>query len=127
MIFTRTTEVGAADRTSLQGTIAISPRALVETFGRPDQGEESKVSGEYVFVSDAGSVFTLYDWKLTTRWDEDGMSPERLWDSREPVVLNVGSRDGESAGDFTDWLRQQVCPPVRTCGCPCNHILDPAD
>lgn len=108
MIFTRTTEVGAADRTSLQGTVAIPPRALVETFGRPDQGKESKVSGEYVFVSNAGSVFTLYDWKLTTRWDEDGMSPERLWASREPVVLNVGSRDGESVEDFTDWLSQKV-------------------
>ena len=50
--------------------IRVAPRRLVAVFGPPAKVDGYKVSGEYVFSDAAGSVFTVYDWKSTTLYED---------------------------------------------------------
>lgn len=85
---------------SLQGYCSISPARLVEVFGRPGDGDDYKVSGEFTFVdSETGEFFTLYDWKHTTLYDyagEPGVpTPEEFWGSTYQYEFHIGG-DGNT-------------------------------
>jgi hypothetical protein len=95
------------DGTHLQDSIMVAPQALVAAFGEPGESDGYKVSGEYVFRSDEGEVFTLYDWKMTTLYDgENTLRPSDLWDLESPIQFNIGGNTG--AGEFKEWLQFQL-------------------
>ena len=105
-----------AHRTSHRGEIKIEPKRLVDEFGPPGEGDGYKVSGIYAFTDDAGNVYTLYDWKATSLYDdalEPGeesfvTTPEEFWGNWNPETLNIGGRDGCDVEAFKSWLREQV-------------------
>jgi hypothetical protein len=93
--------------TSFVGEINIEPKKIVQAFGNPDPSDGYKVSGEYVFLSeDEKAVFTLYDWKWTTLYDENNpFTPEEFWKSRDKQVLNIGGHSDVSLPHFKRWIR----------------------
>ena len=95
------------DGTHLQDSIMVAPQALVAAFGEPGESDGYKVSGEYVFQSDKGEVFTLYDWKMTTLYDgENTLRPSDLWDLEKPIQFNIGGNTSATA--FKAWLQFQL-------------------
>lgn len=80
------------------GYIEASPAELVRLFGKPCESDGYKVSGEYLFkVWD--TYVTLYDWKMTSLYDEDYIKPEDFWKSEERYIFNVGANKKEGASD----------------------------
>lgn len=90
--------------------VDLVPALLVSRFGRTEPGPEMKLSGRYVFTDGKGAVFTVYDWKTTTRWVSDGIDPEELWSYDEPFEFHVGANEeGEDqAEDFVEWLTETL-------------------
>ncbi len=105
-----------ADRadTHLVGSIDLPPKALVDRFGSPARCDEYKVSGEYRFADDAGRVYTLYDYKVTTLYGDPALgyppmpTPAEFWASDRPTTLNIGGHDGCDVPAFKVWLRYEV-------------------
>jgi hypothetical protein len=89
--------------TSRTSEVMISPKILVQVFGEPDSGDDYKVSGEYVFESEDGKIFTLYDWKSTSLYDSYGPDPDEFWSSDIEFQLNIGSNEGWN-GDASDFI-----------------------
>lgn len=87
-----------------QSEIYVSPAKLIEKFGEPIESDGYKVSGEYVFDNDEGEVFTLYDWKATTLYDDYGVTPSDFWQEQSAVQFNIGGKT--NAFDFVDWLKK---------------------
>lgn len=54
---------GDADGTHYVGDLLATRGELVARYGEPDEGDGSKVTTEWVLLSDDGMVVTLYDWK----------------------------------------------------------------
>ena len=96
-----------ANATSLVGEIEIKPSRIVEAFGNPDPSDGYKVSGEYVFLSeDEKAVFTLYDWKWTTLYDETNpFTPEEFWKHTEKLSLNIGGHSVVALPHFKRWIK----------------------
>ena len=93
--------------TSLIGHIEASPAELVRLFGKPCYSDGFKVSGEYLFkIWD--TYVTLYDWKMTSLYDEDYIKPEDFWKSEERYIFNVGSNKTEDTGDTIYSLLQLI-------------------
>jgi hypothetical protein len=90
------------------GGMTCAPATLVEKFGQPQASDEYKVSGEYTFENEAGEIFTLYDWKSTSLYDDDfgRPSPRVFWTSSTAQQFNIGGRT--NAFDFIDWLSSEV-------------------
>lgn len=83
-----------SNMTSLKGYVKIAPSKLVELFGKPIECDGYKVSGEYIFEDkESGEVFTLYDWKSTSLYDNcGGPDPDTFWKSDEVYNFHVGGR-----------------------------------
>ena len=102
------------DNASIHGThliayVTMIPSELVKRFGEPKESDGYKVSGEYVFTSDHGRVFTLYDWKSTNLYDDkDAISPKELWASKEPFQFNIGGNSTAGLSDFQDFLGARI-------------------
>lgn len=102
--------------TSLQGYVDIAPAALVRVLGKPDEGDEYKVSGEYAFRNASGVVFTLYDWKSTTLYDTEAynggvaLTPEAFWAQNAAVPIHIGgaSKNKAQLVEFIRWLKDVV-------------------
>ena len=93
--------------TSWVDDLEVTPADVVRAFGGPPRrGDPRKVSGLYSFV-DGGRVFTLYDWKSTSLWDDDLPSPLAFWNSRVSEVLMIGGND-DDIGGFVSWLVGRV-------------------
>src|SRR5262249_52287435 len=84
------------DGTHYRDKILVPPKRVVDTFGPPGRGDSYKVSGTYRFTDPDGNVFTLYDWKTTSLYD-DGVepgeessfpTPEEFWGNWNPDVLH---------------------------------------
>lgn len=77
--------------TARVGHIEASPAELVRLFGKPLKSDEYKTSGEFLFkIYDR--YITLYDWKMTSLYDERYPNPKDFWANEERVILNVGSQ-----------------------------------
>ena len=100
-------EYDALNGTSYVGEINIEPVKIVKAFGNPEPSDGYKVSGEYVFLSeDEKAIYTLYDWKWTTLYDENNpFTPEEFWKSRDKQVLNIGGYNDRSLSHFKKWIR----------------------
>jgi len=93
-----------SDGTSLRGNVTISTKRLTELFGLPSSSDGYKSSGEYIFTSEAGDVFTLYDWKSTSLYDDKMIAPEEFWNQSSPVTLNIGAKSTVGVGGFMSFL-----------------------
>lgn len=88
--------------TARVGYIEASPAELVRLFGKPLKSDGYKVSGEYLFkIWDR--YITLYDWKVTSLYDDRYPRPQDFWKNEERVILNVGSHGTDDAG-YTVYL-----------------------
>jgi hypothetical protein len=96
------------------GSIDLPPKALVDRFGPPRPFDGYKVSGEYRFVDDAGRVYTLYDYKLTTLYGDPALgyppmpTPAEFWADDRPHSLSIGGTDDCDVPAFKVWLRYEV-------------------
>lgn len=91
--FTRITADPEPGRFGL-GSLEMIPRLLVERFGEPSPGDGIKVSGEFLFMDDGGTVFAIYDWKMTTLFwgaDSTSISPQEFWNFDDIVPLQLGA------------------------------------
>lgn len=95
--------------TALLAEVSLTPRYLALSYGPPDAGDGIRVSGIYAFVSDAGEVFTVYDYKTTSLWDPDGSlpAPEAFWSSDDAVTLSVGGHSTSDYSAFVQWLEDK--------------------
>jgi hypothetical protein len=89
------------------GEVEVPPAMIVQRFGPPSPSDEYKVSGQYVFVNQAGEPFVVHDWKATSLWDERFPTPETFWASREPEELCIATRDLDT-GEFERWFLKQL-------------------
>ena len=104
------------DGTHNIGHISLIPRQLVEQFGKPGKCDEYKVSGEYTFVDDSGRVYTLYDWKSTSLYNDqidqgiesDLPTPEEFWANEKLYDFPIGGTKACDVGAFKVWLRYLV-------------------
>jgi hypothetical protein len=94
--------------TSNVSEVQLIPSQLIKTFGNPMSSDEYKVSGEYVFKSaTSDEVFTLYDWKYTTLYDEGAeYTPNELWKLEKPIWFNIGGNS--YSGDFETWIKKEI-------------------
>jgi len=102
--------------TSGRGEICLPPRALVERFGPPKPFDNYKISGEYVFVDGDGNVYTLYDWKSTSLYNDGEWpnfppafpTPEELWAGAEAFEFHIGAGPDADVAAFARWLAGEV-------------------
>lgn len=92
--------------TSLKGYVHAKYKELESLFGEPLEGDGLKVSGEWVFVSEQGDTFTIYDWKQTELYDNELPSIKKFRASDDVVEFNVGGRT--SAVEFLQWLNEKI-------------------
>lgn len=99
----------------LVGYITVSPALLTKTFGYREYGDGYKVSGEFSFEAilspeahTSGKLFTIYDWKVTSLYDDEGIDVEEFWESEEPHEFHVGSHDDKLLDEFKAWVLEQV-------------------
>jgi hypothetical protein len=93
--------------TSLVEEVEVAPAKVVRALGAPHRRmDEYKVSGLYSFV-DGLRVFTVYDWKATSLYDEDLPSPLAFWNCKSEVCLSIGS-NSDDVTDFKRWLLERV-------------------
>lgn len=99
-----------AGGTHLYTEVLLPPRAVIRRFGNGSQGDEFKVSREWIFRK-GELVFTLYDWKSTNLYEPGLFSPDELWACEEPLDLHIGSKEPATAQDaaaFAAWLEHEV-------------------
>lgn len=95
--------------TSRMGQMEIAPTDLVLAFGSPGESDGYKVSGEYTFHDEeSGVVFTLYDWKSTSLYDDSLPSPEELWAETGLVQINIGGNHKGDVEEFKRMIRQHI-------------------
>ncbi len=95
--------------TSQLTTIRVGPRALIDAFGEPDAGSaDDKVSGQYRFSGPDNSVFAVYDYKKTARWNRRYPAPEVFWRSMTPTEFSIGGRGSLHVDAFKAWLLRQI-------------------
>ena len=88
--------------------IRVGPRTLRDAFGEPDGGSgDGKVSGPYRFSGTDGTVFSLYDYKMTNLYDARKPEPKTFWQSMTPTTFYIGGRGGDKDA-FKAWLLEQI-------------------
>lgn len=93
--------------TSWASDIAIAPADVRRVFGPVRRVTDSyKVSACYSFT-DGDRVFTLYDWKSTSLYQDDLPAPLLFWNSHDKTTFSIGS-DHEEVADFRAWVLQQT-------------------
>ena len=80
--------------TSLQGYAKLKHADIVEAFGDGD-GDGDKTTQEWMFESDTGEVFTLYDWKTSST-----PTHEYMW--------HIGAHSDKNLSAFIAWLTKTV-------------------
>lgn len=107
MFFRLTNDWNHADGTSLKGYVSLRYKDIVEVFGEPTQGDEFKVSGEWIFFNDeTGECFTMYDWKSTNLYDDRNPSVDKFRSSDSPFEFNVGGKT--DASSFISWVKRRI-------------------
>lgn len=98
------------------GEIQLPPKRLVDVFGMPGEGDGYKVSGLFVFSDTAGNIYTVYDWKATSLYD-DGMepgdeeyaiTPDDFWSNWNPDSLQIGGTENCDLEAFRSWLLEST-------------------
>lgn len=101
--------------TSLKEHINVTYGTLVELFGEPVESDGYKVSCEWVFESDDGKVFTLYDWKATSLYDEGLPTVEEFRADKQAQTFHIGGHS--DATEFKNWLWNKLSNRLFMMGC----------
>lgn len=88
--------------THKQGELQTTFGQLLAVFGMPEESDGHKSSGDWIFESKAGDVFTIYDWKSTSLYDSSLPSVDEFRRSPAIVTFSVGGRG--NASDFLMWV-----------------------
>lgn len=94
--------------TSLKTHVEATFQELVTLLGEPEQGDDYKVSGEWVVKDKDGNVCTVYDWKRTRLYDFTLPSVEVFRAMKYPTTFNIGGHDGYAAENFRHELELQL-------------------
>ena len=98
-----------AEGTSRMGYMDVRYKDLVLAFGEPEESDDHKVSGEWVFVEEeSGEVFTIYDWKSTNLYDSEYPSVERFRNCNHEVQFNIGGNHKGSVERFKSLILKQI-------------------
>ena len=101
----RRADENVSDGTSgTSSQLRIAPTTLRRLFGEPDNSDGYKVSGEYEFINDEGHVFTVYDWKSTSLYDDCYPNPSDIWMSDKPFCFRVGSNHKGNVREFIQFI-----------------------
>lgn len=92
---------------SICNEFELSPRLIVQRFGKPGKGDGSKISGQYIFVDQANNPFVVHDWKSTNFFEDDFPDPDTLWNSDTPEELCI-SAAGSGGEEFMRWFLEQL-------------------
>jgi len=100
------------DGTSRFGTLTVAPCDLRDALGpfHRRQPDGYKVSGEWIFEDEGGGVYTVYDYKATSLYCSQDLSPEEFWNSRNDWDFSVGCHRNSPVNQFIAWLKEQVKP-----------------
>jgi hypothetical protein len=79
---------------------------LVAVFGMPEESDGYKSSGDWLFTSDDGDTFTIYDWKATSLYDSSLPSVEEFRSSPKIVEFSVGGQG--DASEFLSWVSHKL-------------------
>ena len=79
---------------------------LLAVFGMPEESDGYKSSGDWMFSSDDGDTFTIYDWKATSLYDSSLPSVEEFRRSTRLVEFSVGGRG--DASKFLSWVSWKI-------------------
>lgn len=90
------------DGTHKQAELHTTFAELLALFGMPEESDGHKSSGDWIFESNKGDVFTIYDWKATNLYDPSLPSVDEFRRSPAQVTFSVGGR-GDVA-DFLSWV-----------------------
>lgn len=86
---------------SLKGYFIAPFSDLVVAFGEPQGFDDYKVSTQWVFESDDGEVFTLYDYKVTSLYEPDYDSVDQFR-ARKSYEWHIGGKTDPS--EFIEFL-----------------------
>lgn len=64
--------------THLQGYARVPFSRVVEVFGEPGEGDGYKVAFEWSIRFKDGTVATIYDYKVSSLYDDDQPTPQQL-------------------------------------------------
>ena len=93
--------------TSLKGNITLKYKEIVKVFGEPDDSDQYKVSGQWVFKStETDEYFTIYDWKATNLYDEFLPSVSEFRNSDKIFLFNVGGNT--TPASFMKWINNTI-------------------
>jgi hypothetical protein len=95
---------GNPSGTSLQGYHITSYKKLEALLGPPGEGDENKVSTEWVLESSSGDIATIYDYKQTTLYDRSYLLVEEFR-AKPKYQWHIGARDKETADLLIEWLK----------------------
>lgn len=90
------------DGSSKQAELHTTFAELLALFGMPEESDGHKSSGDWIFESNKGDVFTIYDWKSTSLYDSSLPSVDEFRRSPAIVTFSVGGRG--NASDFLMWV-----------------------
>ena len=96
----------SADGTHAVGEIVASYAKLVKAFGKPQESDGYKVSGEWTFEDGRnGNIFTLYDWKETSLYDSEYPSVESF---RQQKSANFHIGGDSDPTEFKAWMEKEL-------------------
>jgi hypothetical protein len=103
MNYTRA-ELDAIDGTHLQTYIDATYKELVALLGQPYEGDNYKVSGQWVMQDPEGNIVTVYDWKSTRLYDPDYPTVRQFRAMKWEQRFNIGGHNAIAAENFRHWL-----------------------
>jgi hypothetical protein len=93
-----TPEASIAGTSFHRRTLTVNPAILLGLFPDYSPSDSYKVSREWTFTY-KGYVFTLYDWKETSLYDNDLPSEYQFW-NQDRVTLHIGSATPHLEDEF---------------------------
>ena len=91
---------------SLKGTFEAKYSDLERVFGKPIKADGYKVSGEWIFRSDEGKIFTVYDWKETSLYDPSYPTVKDFRENTMPATFHVGGQG--NADEFIEAITRRL-------------------
>ena len=102
----KSVNTASADWTSLQGYITVPYQKLIETFGKPEEGDGYKVDAEWVIEFEDGTIATIYNWKNGKNYcGSSGLPVSRIEE------WNVGGKDKDAVKKVCQILGVKETPP----------------
>lgn len=109
MFFELTNDWDHSNGSSLRGYAFLRYKDIVSVFGEPIEGDEFKVSGQWIFFNkETNECFTIYDWKSTDLYDHRLPSVKQFRSSNELFKFNVGSKSGADVQSFISWVERKI-------------------